>query len=73
MPIMENLGWRDAALHSGLSELVPGVKGYTFDASNRKLFDFQEGELLRFERDKRLGSPSHWRGYILLIKLRRMQ
>jgi hypothetical protein len=61
--IMQSLGWGDSALHSGLTELVPGLKSYTFGSSTRQLFEFEGGELLRFERDKRLGSPSHWRQY----------
>jgi hypothetical protein len=64
--IMKELNWAERGHYSGLGAILPGVGSFVLEGSNRKVFDFQRDELAKFERAKRLGSPSHWRQYFAL-------
>ena len=61
--ILEMLGWHERLYLSGIDEFLPGIKHGIFDEKNRKVFNFESGELARFEQGQRLGSPTHWRQY----------
>jgi KAP family P-loop domain len=61
--IMETLQWHERLYFSGIDEFLPGVKHSIFDEKERKVFNFEGGELARFEQYHRLGSPTHWRQY----------
>jgi hypothetical protein len=51
-----------------IDEMLPGVKSSLMsrDGEPIDVFKFEDGELNAYEQARRLGSPSHWRGYLLL-------
>lgn len=61
--IMDKFDWAGRNYYSGLGYFLPGVESFAFDDEKRKVFNFGHGELAKFERGRRLGSPSHWRMY----------
>lgn len=61
--IMTRLNWGDRAYHSGITYFLPGIGTFLLEDETRRVFDFDSGELDRFERGRRLGSPSHWSLY----------
>jgi hypothetical protein len=61
--LMSELGWHQAMHHSALGIILPGVASFARAGEDQKVYQFAEGELSGFERDKRLGSPTHWRLY----------
>ncbi len=61
--IMQNLGWGEHRHRSGIGEFLPGVNRFVLEGENKKVFQFESGELAHFEKNRRLGSPSHWRQY----------
>jgi hypothetical protein len=61
--ILEKLDWQERLCFSGIDEFLPGVKQGLFDKEKRRVFNFESGELARFEQGQRLGSPTHWRQY----------
>lgn len=61
---MKKLGWSSStAFLSGIDRILPGVSSFTLEGDRRKVFQFNFGELSRFEQAGRLGSPTHWRNY----------
>ncbi|KRQ03325.1 hypothetical protein AOQ71_31880 [Bradyrhizobium manausense] len=65
LTLLERFGWHERLFLSGLDEILPGLKQlrYSREGADFDVFKFEQGELEYFERGRRLGSPSHWRGY----------
>lgn len=61
--LLKELNWHERSYHSGIDQFLPGVDSFVLDGDQRKVFQFNGDELAGFERDRRLGSPSHWRQY----------
>lgn len=61
--IMDELSWGERHYHSGIGSFLPGVGGFVLNNEHRKVYQFARSELAKFEQNKRLGSPSHWRRY----------
>jgi hypothetical protein len=67
--ILERIGWSgNRVLHSGIDEFLPGLKNFTFESEDSKVFSFDDEDIASFEERKRLGSPSHWRRYFAFDK-----
>ena len=60
--ILDKLGWETTRDQASLANFLPGIASYT-NNGNPKVFDLADGELFRYEKDRRLGSPSHWKLY----------
>jgi hypothetical protein len=60
--IMSRLGWREGALHHGLDYFLPGIGAFVLE-DKAQVFQIDMSVLEKLERGRRLGSPSHWRGY----------
>jgi hypothetical protein len=62
--LLKPRGWNEDVYLSGLDRILPGLNSLSlsFD-KGPQVFKFEQGELEAFEQAKRLGSPSHWRGY----------
>lgn len=65
LKLLERFGWHERLFLSGVDEILPGLKQlrYLREGADFDVFKFERGELEYFERGRRLGSPSHWRGY----------
>jgi len=61
--ILKKFGWSERVYLSGIDKFLPGLKSLALSGEKQKVFAFELGELESFEREKRLGSPSHWRRY----------
>jgi hypothetical protein len=61
--LMDEVGWGKASYFSGLSYFLPGVSGFVLDGEKQRVFDFKQGEVVKFEKGQRLGSPIDWRIY----------
>lgn len=61
--IMKALEWSERPYLSGIGEFLPGISSFNKQGDDQKVFEFENGELERFEASNRLGSPSHWRQY----------
>ena len=64
LELLKRFGWEERVYLSGIDQFLPSLNSLTpaFD-QKPEVFKFEPGELQAFERGKRLGSPSHWRGY----------
>lgn len=62
---LERFSWQKRIHLSGLDDMLPGLKSLLLlrDGEKPEVFKFEQGELEGYERTRRLGSPSHWRGY----------
>ncbi|NOJ39819.1 P-loop NTPase fold protein [Bradyrhizobium australiense] len=64
LDLLKNRGWSEEAYMSGLDRILPGLNSLSLSSDKGpQVFKFERGELEVFEHGKRLGSPSHWRGY----------
>lgn len=63
LELLKRFGWQERIYLSGIDDMLPGIKSFSDENSAFKVFDFENGELERFEHSRRLGSPSHWKGY----------
>jgi KAP family P-loop domain len=61
--LLGRYGWSDKTYISGISTILPGIASFSLEGEKRKVYQFGHDELATFERDGRLGSPSHWRQY----------
>jgi hypothetical protein len=63
--LLKRFGWQKRIYLSGLDEMLPGLKSPSLseDGGPREVFKYESGELERYEQSRRLGSPTHWRGY----------
>lgn len=62
---LERFGWHKRIYLSGLDDMLPGLRSLLLsqDGEEPEVFKFEQGELEEYERARRLGSPTHWRGY----------
>jgi hypothetical protein len=63
LAILKMYRWDGRVYLSGIDQFLPGLRSILMQGEKRKVFEFESGELEGFERDRRLGSPSHWRNY----------
>ncbi len=61
--ILRKQNWETHAYLSGIDYFLPGTKEFVLQGDKQKVFAFERGDLEKFEKGRRLGSPSHWRQY----------
>lgn len=66
---MRQVNWSTSAHHYEMSYFLPGLKSLWRDEVKSIVFDFDpDNELSIYEKNQRLGSPSHWRFYFAFDK-----
>ncbi len=66
--IMDEMKWGPRYFISGLDKFLPGLKSFIIKGEGSNVLECSRDELAEFERDRRLGSPSHWRRYFAFDK-----